>query len=428
MQIGLTWRKPARSITLFLVLVAHAHAQDHYEDARNSASRFERWIARHKAALVEIQNTSEEAAAVRAGYIARLREAAVQYSRDCDLEAHRQTIREIERFLQEGVIENSSTTQQIPAAIREAQAGCRRRLSQIELAKQRQVVRQWRSYRIGLLDLERQLRASDDDSEADSVQREIQRAEVLINEAEAKLCRTPQDAAPPPVRLPSGLECGLVLHYCFDQPLGSRVVDASHRGNHGVIHGARRYSRGRSLGACWFDGVDDFVLVPSSPSLHVERALTVSVCLLWEPDAEIRGNASASLLALGTESQADLWLHLTSSGTLGAGVRDAEGASRRLVIPAEPAKQRIVAGTWNHVVFTYDGRVARTFVDGKRDKEIFLPGGIASADVPLCIGRKGNGRWTFGFRGALDDLLIWNRALTEVEILGLSAALKTPLD
>jgi hypothetical protein len=77
-----------------------------------------------------------------------------------------------------------------------------------------------------------------------------------------------------------------------------------------------------------------------------------------------------------------------------------------------------------HVVFTYDGEVARTFVDGMPDKMILLPGGTGTSDGPLQLGRCGKGRWNYGFTGPVDDVLIWNRALTEVEVLGLCAAMK----
>jgi hypothetical protein len=70
--------------------------------------------------------------------------------------------------------------------------------------------------------------------------------------------------------------------------------------------------------------------------------------------------------------------------------------------------------------------VARTYVEGRPDKTVSAPGGIGRSDGPLNIGRCGTGAWQYGFTGLIDDLMIWNRALTEVEVLGLWAWLKAP--
>jgi len=70
-------------------------------------------------------------------------------------------------------------------------------------------------------------------------------------------------------------------------------------------------------------------------------------------------------------------------------------------------------------VLIYDGRQVRVYIDGKEDKVIFVPGGLRLSDTRLNIGRMGNGKWHYGFTGKLDDLIVCNRSLTEVEVLGL---------
>jgi hypothetical protein len=68
---------------------------------------------------------------------------------------------------------------------------------------------------------------------------------------------------------------GLVAGYPFDSGSGSLAPDASGRGNEGRIHGAR-WVPGRHGDALRFDGVRSVVTVPSSPSLDLADAMTLS--------------------------------------------------------------------------------------------------------------------------------------------------------
>jgi hypothetical protein len=427
MRIGHRSRRSRFPLQLLLFLSVCSIADD-LSGATQDTSPLERLLERHRDAVAGIQRNDTDFTAARDEYLERLRKAAKQYKRDGDLDAHQRTVLEIDRFHRENKLADSASISELPAAARSAQELFRRQVLEAEFAKQRNLVRQWRSHRLRLLDLERLLRASDDDNEADAVLSAIQETEVVIHEMESKLCRPPRESEQPSARLPSGLEHGLLLHYHFDQPFGTQVIDASPHGNHGIMHGAKRYTRGQSLGACWFDGVDDYVMVAPPRALHLEQELTISISVLWQPDSEELHGVSAALLAGGTDAQIDYCLYLTSSRAVGAGVRRTDASNGRLAMPAEPARQKVAVGTWVNVVFTYDGRVARTFIDGRRDKEQLLPGGIGSFNAPLHLGRIRNGRWTYGFRGALDNLIIWNRALTEVEVLGLGTALKMQSD
>lgn len=410
-------------LALLPFLYGYAEAQEANRVAKGPLLPFEQWCERHKAAIAEIRNNDTDFAAARSDYVDRLEEAAEKYKTAGDLDAHEKATVEKARFRQENVVAGQSSAD-LPSLVSDARERYRQQAFEAERARQRAYIKQWRLYRIRLLDMERLARAADDDGEADDILRLIREAEAQINAAEAKLCRIPGEPERQSGRLPGGLERGLVLHYGFDREFGSQVVDVSPHGNHGVMHGATRSRQGRAVGACFFDGLDDHIITPSSPSLRLDRELTLSVRVLWRPDSQRLGISLAALLTKGTASSADYWVYLTPGHTVGAGVRSAEVDGERLAMPADPALEKVAVDTWVHIVFTYDGRVARTFVDGKQDKKILLPGGIGGSDAPLHIGRRGLGRWTYGFTGTVDDVLIWNRALTEVEVLGLCTALK----
>lgn len=79
----------------------------------------------------------------------------------------------------------------------------------------------------------------------------------------------------------------------------------------------------------------------------------------------------------------------------------------------------IELNTWNHVAITYDSEIARIYINGDLDAE-GAPGWSGQALVlktKLCIGRMGlNVRDEESFPGIIDEVSIYNRALSEDEI------------
>ena len=74
---------------------------------------------------------------------------------------------------------------------------------------------------------------------------------------------------------PSAAPAGLVAAYGLNAGSGSSVVDASGRGNGGVVSGAVWSASGRFGSALSFDGVNDWVTVADSASLDLSSGMTV---------------------------------------------------------------------------------------------------------------------------------------------------------
>ncbi len=73
------------------------------------------------------------------------------------------------------------------------------------------------------------------------------------------------------------------------------------------------------------------------------------------------------------------------------------------------------ARTWVHIGATYDGVHQRLYVDGLRVDT--HPGTLQKHDAELLyIGRCGAMDWNFTFTGVLDDVRVYNRALSGQEI------------
>lgn len=207
----------------------------------------------------------------------------------------------------------------------------------------------------------------------------------------------------PPV---SAAQPGLVAHYSFDEGEGSTLRDGSGHGNHGRIHGARYVRRGR--GFCLeFDGVRDFVDCGHKPSLDLREALTLEAWVF--PASRVKGEPGilgkhfeSYLLSYYADGQC--WWYVSGGGN--------------------NAKSLLTPGSWHHVVGTFDGKLLRLYLDGKlananpSKSSTIKPGknffigcvlGDASAADPNY------GRSAF-FPGQVDEVKVYNRALSEEEV------------
>jgi hypothetical protein len=157
--------------------------------------------------------------------------------------------------------------------------------------------------------------------------------------------------------------------------------------------------------------------------------LSVSICVFRQKDEYFNEGTPQYILSKSKTEATDFWLHISPSDSVGGGFRSNEDAGDRLIrFDSEPSRQKVRLRNWDHIVFTYDGQIARTYINGRKDKTMTLPGRIRVSDAPLQIGRFGGEQWKYGFVGRVDDLMIWDRSLTEVEVLGLWLFLKSSAD
>jgi hypothetical protein len=75
---------------------------------------------------------------------------------------------------------------------------------------------------------------------------------------------------------------------------------------------------------------------------------------------------------------------------------------------------QVAANTWTHLATTYDGSRLRLYVNGTLVNTRAQTGKILTSGGVLRIG--GNSVWPEFFRGRIDEVRIYNRALTAAEI------------
>jgi hypothetical protein len=78
------------------------------------------------------------------------------------------------------------------------------------------------------------------------------------------------------------------------------------------------------------------------------------------------------------------------------------------------ASSAIPSSTWTHLALTYDGATVRLFVNGVQVSSTSASGPIAVSTGVLRLGAAPNG--SDFFRGLIDDVRIYNRALTATQI------------
>lgn len=86
------------------------------------------------------------------------------------------------------------------------------------------------------------------------------------------------------------------------------------------------------------------------------------------------------------------------------------------------APEPLPLGKWVHLAGTFDGRMMRLYVDGKEVATMERPGSIRPNDFRLHLGNYAEGHQAF-FRGLLDEVRIYRRALSATEIAARRSAL-----
>jgi glucose/arabinose dehydrogenase len=195
---------------------------------------------------------------------------------------------------------------------------------------------------------------------------------------------------------------GLVGAWSFDEASGTTATDASGSGNNGAISGPAR-TAGKFGNALSFDGVNDWVTVNDANSLDLTNRMTLEA---WVRPTGL-GDWRTVLLKERPGHLAYALYGSTDNGRPAGHVfTNADIALR--------GPSALVANTWSHLAFTYDGATTRLYVNGTQVATAALTGNALTSSSPLRIG--GNSVWGEWFSGAIDEVRIYNRALTATEI------------
>jgi hypothetical protein len=172
----------------------------------------------------------------------------------------------------------------------------------------------------------------------------------------------------------------------------------------GTISGAAWSPSGRFGHALSFDGVDDWVTIADANALDLTTGMTLEA---WVNPSALSGWRTAVLKEAPNALAYALYAHDNAPRpavtiTVAGLDRSALGASA------------LPLNTWTHLAATYDGTTLRLFVNGVQVGTLAVSGPMATSAGALRIG--GNAVWGEYFSGLIDEVRIYNRALTAAEI------------
>jgi hypothetical protein len=202
---------------------------------------------------------------------------------------------------------------------------------------------------------------------------------------------------------------GLVAAYAFEETSGSSAADSSGTGNTGAISGAVSSAAGKFGRALSFDGVNDIVSVADSNSLDLTTGMTL--------EAWVNPQGPDWRTVLLKERPSGLAYALYSNTDTGR-----PSAEIRTSTPAETRGPAALPSGWSHLATTYDGATLRLYVNGTQVSSQARSGSIEVGTGAVRIG--GNFIWGEYYSGLIDELRIYNRALTAGEI---QADMNTPI-
>ena len=205
------------------------------------------------------------------------------------------------------------------------------------------------------------------------------------------------------------LNDGLVAYY----PFNGNANDESGNGNHGIVNGVTlaKDRHGESDKAYKFDG-NDYIKVTHNSKLNAGNNFSLSV---WYTVEGPSSNDYGTIVGKDGRNSG-WWLSTARSGNTTTKIRW-EHVSVGGIIENKTFSYSPV--TWHHSVIVYNNRNASFYLDNQllEEKKLTNSSGLSSSD--LLIGQQFSGISGRGWKGKIDDVRIYNRALSKNEVADL---------
>ncbi len=215
----------------------------------------------------------------------------------------------------------------------------------------------------------------------------------------------------------ANLEEGLMVYFSFDQGETDMVRDLSNTGNDGIVKGEPRWVDGPAPAfgeGIEFDGVDDYIEVPDNDTLDVgEGDISFMLWLKQADDQPADHPRPISKMPLYATDKPGF--DLITFGKVSQAMQifyGMSGATRQTT----NAVRNIVDGEWHHIATMKDDKEIKLYIDGEMDSSKPITEVDISNDYPFVVGACAQVAAHVMFKGAVDEVAFYNRALTEDEI------------
>ena len=204
---------------------------------------------------------------------------------------------------------------------------------------------------------------------------------------------------------------GPFVRLLLDEGAGMNTADASGKANNAALQNGAAWTSGKNGAAVGFDGLDDVLYIGNSASLNsVSTSVTIAAWVYRA--ANQAGGVSVVSRELNTTYYEHYYLGF-EDGNYRWFVNTSSGYSDTSLGSAAPL------GQWIHVAGTYDGASVKLYVNGALQFTTSHTGTFSSDTTGITIGASHNDashQAIEGFNGAIDEVTLYNRALSAQEV------------
>lgn len=191
----------------------------------------------------------------------------------------------------------------------------------------------------------------------------------------------------------------------LDEGSGTTAYDRSGNGNNGTLYNSPAWVDGKFGKALSFDGSNDYVTTPI-----ISNTLTDFTMEAWVKASSVPSNRR---IVMGSGwNYNDWYIGINLSSNTGAPARKWlfwVASNSQIAYVAAP--DEIVAGDWYYLVATYEGTTGKFYINGNYIGSFTF---TRKTDTnPFQIGRSYSGEY---FNGLVDEVRVYNRALTSAEV------------
>ncbi len=180
-----------------------------------------------------------------------------------------------------------------------------------------------------------------------------------------------------------------------------------------VISGAIKVKAGTAV---TFDGSTNYISI-GSQNFGLTNSLTVMAWVKWEINPTT-GNSWANIFTINSTTTKDygqFWLQHNQTNTKFEFALQTTNGRKYIQSNTQP-----LAGEWYHVAGVYNGSTISLYINGGLEAQANHSGNIKSYETAF---QTMIGQWAYSsevyrrFAGSLDDVTIYNKALTNAEII-----------
>ncbi|MBK8848091.1 MAG: T9SS type A sorting domain-containing protein [Bacteroidetes bacterium] len=161
-----------------------------------------------------------------------------------------------------------------------------------------------------------------------------------------------------------------------------------------------------------FDGTDDFVTSPNASALIAGSNAFSITGWFWDNQLAY----GQGLMGIRS-TNAGFYLIQLNNGQLECRMQNSSG----VLYDYKSPNFTIVPQTWQHIAWVYGSNLLSLYVNGNLVGTKAAAGTITNTTVPFAIGKSILNGFNFVYSGRIDEVTMWNKALSQTEIQDMMA-------